>query len=66
MYGDILEAFLGAVYLDRGYGFSKKLILQRILIHLDLEEMVEVNFVGEEYAACYVLISTFVFQPNLP
>lgn len=40
LYGDILEAFLGAVYLDRGYTFSKKLILQRILIHLDLEEMV--------------------------
>ncbi|MCE2776971.1 MAG: ribonuclease III [Algoriphagus sp.] len=40
LYGDILEAFLGAVYLDRGYSFSKKLILQRILIHLDLEGMV--------------------------
>jgi ribonuclease-3 len=37
LYGDILEAFLGAVYLDRGYAFSKKLILQRILVHLDLE-----------------------------
>lgn len=40
LYGDILEAFLGAVYLDRGYAFSKKLILQRILIHMDLEGMV--------------------------
>lgn len=40
LYGDILEAFLGAVYLDRGYAFSKKLILQRILINLDLEGMV--------------------------
>jgi ribonuclease-3 len=40
LYGDILEAFLGAIYLDRGYAFSKKLILQRILIHLDLEGMV--------------------------
>ena len=40
LYGDILEAFLGAVYLDRGYAFSKKLILQRVLIHLDLEGMV--------------------------
>ncbi len=40
LYGDSLEAFLGAVYLDRGYSFSKKLILQRILIHLDLEGMV--------------------------
>lgn len=40
LYGDILEAFLGAVYLDRGYKFSKKLILQRILIHMDLEGMI--------------------------
>jgi ribonuclease-3 len=40
LYGDVLEAFLGAVYLDRGYKFSKKLILQRILIHMDLDEMV--------------------------
>ncbi len=40
LYGDILEAFLGAVYLDRGYQFSKKLILQRILIHMDLEGVV--------------------------
>jgi ribonuclease-3 len=40
LYGDILEAFLGAIYLDRGYAFTKKLILQRILIHMDLEGMV--------------------------
>lgn len=40
LYGDVLEAFLGAVYLDRGYHFSKKLILQRILIHMDLEGMI--------------------------
>lgn len=40
LYGDILEAFLGAVYLDRGYSFTKKLILQCILIHMDLEGMV--------------------------
>ncbi|WP_026950186.1 ribonuclease III [Algoriphagus mannitolivorans] len=40
LYGDVLEAFLGAVYLDRGYQFSKKLILSRILIHMDLESMI--------------------------
>jgi ribonuclease-3 len=40
LYGDIVEAFLGAVYLDRGYAFSRKLILQRILIHMDLDGMV--------------------------
>jgi ribonuclease III len=40
LYGDILEAFLGAVYLDRGYTFSKTLILNRILIHMDLDSMI--------------------------
>lgn len=40
LYGDVLEAFLGAVYLDRGYQFSKKLILSRILIHMDLDGLI--------------------------
>ncbi len=37
LYGDMLEAFIGAVYLDRGYTFTKKLILERILIHMDVQ-----------------------------
>lgn len=40
LFGDILEAFLGAVYLDRGYRFTQKLILSRILIHMDLDGMI--------------------------
>lgn len=40
LYGDILEAFVGAVYLDRGYRFTQKFILKRILIHMDLEGMI--------------------------
>lgn len=40
LFGDILEAFVGAVYLDRGYKFTQKLILQRILVHMDLEGMI--------------------------
>jgi ribonuclease III len=40
LFGDILEAFLGAVYLDRGYRFTQKLILQRILVHMDLDGMI--------------------------
>lgn len=40
LYGDILEAFLGAIYLDRGYEFTQKLILNRILLHMDLENMI--------------------------
>ncbi|MEN2282691.1 ribonuclease III [Algoriphagus sp. SE2] len=40
LYGDILEAFLGAIYLDRGYNFTKNFILKRILLHFDLEGMI--------------------------
>ena len=40
LYGDILEAFVGAVYMDRGYRFTQQLILKRILIHMDLEGMI--------------------------
>lgn len=40
LFGDILEAFVGAVYLDRGYLFTKRLILQRILLHMDVDSMI--------------------------
>lgn len=40
LYGDMLEAFLGAIYLDKGYHFTKKFILKRILLHFDLEGMI--------------------------
>jgi ribonuclease-3 len=47
MEGDAFEAFIGAVYLDRGYTFTKKLIINRIInVHFDIDELVntEVNF----------------------
>ncbi len=40
LYGDMLEAFIGATYLDRGYHFTKRFILKRILLHFDLEGMI--------------------------
>jgi len=40
LYGDMLEAFLGAVYLDKGYHFTKKFIIKRILLHFDVEGMI--------------------------
>jgi ribonuclease-3 len=40
LYGDILEAFIGAVYLDKGYSFTKSFILTRILTHMDLDDMI--------------------------
>lgn len=40
LFGDILEAFIGAVYLDKGYKFTKSFILSRILLHMDLDDMI--------------------------
>ena len=38
--GDAFEAFVGALYLDKGYNFTSKIILQRIVaVHFDLEEL---------------------------
>ncbi len=47
MTGNAFEAFVGALYLDRGYDFTKHIILDRIIkIHIDLEqlEQTDVNF----------------------
>jgi ribonuclease III len=47
LYGDTLEAFVGAVYLDKGYLFCQKFILTKLLLpHFDLETIVstDVNF----------------------
>jgi ribonuclease III len=45
--GDAFEAFIGALYLDKGYRFTYKIIVTKIIqTHLDLDELVtkEVNF----------------------
>lgn len=40
LYGDALEAMVGAVYLDRDFHFCKKFILKRIIIHFDLDNII--------------------------
>ncbi len=44
--GDAFEAFIGALYLDKGYRFTGKVVVQIIQNHLDLDDLVsrEVNF----------------------
>jgi ribonuclease-3 len=45
--GDAFEAFVGAVYLDKGYGFTRNLLVERIIKHyFNMDELVsqEVNF----------------------
>lgn len=43
MYGDALEAFVGAIYLDKGFRFTKKFIISRLLTHYDLDSIVQNN-----------------------
>lgn len=45
--GDAYEALIGAIYLDKGFKFAQKFILNRIInVHIDMEEMetVETDF----------------------
>jgi ribonuclease-3 len=45
--GDACEALIGAIYLDKGYQFTRKILLERIIKHyFNLEELVnqELNF----------------------
>jgi ribonuclease-3 len=40
MYGDAFEAFIGAIYIDKGYRVAQKFVLDRIIsIHVDLNEL---------------------------
>ena len=42
--GDTLEAFIGAVYLDKGFRKCKKFVMNSILSpHLDIEKIIKVN-----------------------
>lgn len=44
LYGDTLEAFVGAVYLDRGFKFCQRFILKKLIIpHFNLDEIVNTN-----------------------
>lgn len=45
--GDAFEAVIGAIYIDKGYNFTRKIIIDKIIkLHLDIEELVntETNF----------------------
>ena len=39
IYGDALEALIGAVYIDKGYKAAQRFILNRVIdVHIDMEE----------------------------
>jgi ribonuclease-3 len=40
MHGNAFEAFVGALYLDRGYSFTRRIVLKRVIeVHLDIEKI---------------------------
>lgn len=40
MSGDAFEAFVGAMYIDKGYKFTKRIIIDRIIkVHLDIDDL---------------------------
>ncbi len=40
--GDAFEAFIGAIYIDKGYKFTKRTVINRVVkIHYDLELLIE-------------------------
>ena len=44
IYGNALEAFIGAVYLDKGYKFSRKFVINQLVKpHINLDELIEQN-----------------------
>lgn len=47
MKGDAFEAFIGALYLDKGFGFTKRIIENRIIrLHVNIEKLLstDLNF----------------------
>lgn len=42
VYGDALEALIGAVFLDKGYAFAQSFVEEKLLqIHIDIEEVIQ-------------------------
>jgi ribonuclease III len=48
IFGNALEAFIGAIFLDGGFNLAKKFILKRLITHIDLDTLqhTEKNFKG--------------------
>lgn len=44
LYGDLLEAFIGAIYLDCGYAVTKEFVIKKIFNqHVDIKEMERID-----------------------
>jgi ribonuclease III len=65
VYGDAFEALIGAIYIDKGYDFTKNFILNRIVkFHLDIEEFEQkdLDFKSKLINYCQKEKKQFVFK----
>ncbi|HET8829658.1 MAG TPA: putative dsRNA-binding protein, partial [Pelobium sp.] len=65
--GDAFEALIGAVYLDKGYDFTKSFITDRIIKpHVDIHtlELTETNFKSRLIEWCQSQSKEITFEPT--
>lgn len=44
MKGDAFEAFIGALYLDKGFDFTRKIVVDRIIrLHINMDELLSID-----------------------
>lgn len=76
MYGNALEALIGAIYLDQGYRVAKRFVYERLICHLNMDKVAqsEGNYKsrliewGQKYKIPveFVLLENYIDEDNNP
>ena len=62
--GDMMEALIGAIYLDRGYAVCRKVIINKLLASVDWEELefIELDYKSRIIERCQKMHAIVAFQ----